>query len=367
MNAPTMVSISHAHAWHLRWNQRPLLTVCRVFFHRYPIGNSVVSTRCIRERKETSADEQHGGNNDQGPLSKGENSTAKGKKVKSQVLSASFPERLMEIMEHSDYENAIKWSKDGGSFGINPETFTNKVIAAHFRGTQFESMQKRLSRWGFQRTQLHDEFSQNWIVYLHVLFQQGKPDLLRNVSSGEMFDIMTKDKAISPTVAATKNTPPLLQYSLRAEQLNPMLGDAFHQTLYMPTLPALAPYSSLQNTRTLNFLQSPNFSPFNNVVRTRANSVSSQESALLASQLNLYPGPVHPYPLIEYLQQTANTRAASSELVMALSRAQAPTPPLTEQERLFSLLSANCPLDTRRIASLTDEQLVALYLQSHQL
>ncbi|GAX23144.1 hypothetical protein FisN_33Lh036 [Fistulifera solaris] len=90
----------------------------------------------------------------------------------------TFPHRLYSLLSDKQYENAIKWSSDGKSFGVMPLEFTNLVLNVHFRGSQFESFIRKLNRWCFTRNAINSEFPVYAVVHSHPLFQRDRPDLL---------------------------------------------------------------------------------------------------------------------------------------------------------------------------------------------
>ncbi len=268
-------------------------------------------------------------------------------------------------MEHREYWDAIKWSSDGCAFGINPEPFTEKIIDTHFQGGLFESMQKRLSRWGFQRVPMHFEFTGTWIAYHHVLFKRGKPELFQNLLSTEMLNVMAKSRkeSLVPTKRTAHSQPP----SREAEAPITLSRDNYEATCTLPQ-PASAHTSwSLEHPLSMNFVHSQNLSRLN-VVDLSSNSrgflpVNSHQANLL---------PFQQAQLLRYLQQVRDlsiTRNASSNPLLNMSRVGSLQQPWVDNERFLPLLSTDRSdyLDVLRVASLTDEQLLELYLCSRQL
>ena len=294
---------------------------------------------------------------------------AKDKKTKNDTNGVSFPERLMQIMEHRDYWDAITWSSDGCAFGINPETFTEKVIDTHFKGGLFESMQKRFSRWGFQRVQMHMEFTGNWITYHHILFRRGKPGLFRNLSSTEMLDVMAKSKEASS--APVKKAAPS---QLPARKEEPQTTPPTDNSQKLCTSPVLA--SALNNSSSLQLPLSMNFLHSQNLSRLNASDFSPSSRPFLQDshhRPNLLA--LEQQQLLAFLQQVAHppmARATTSNPFLALTRGHPLTRPQTEDERLLSLLftsnnnNNSDVLDELRIACLTDEQLLELYFRARQ-
>ncbi len=321
--------------------------------------------RRVRSRPEASHPSNKRAKSEALPSSTGKDGKVKGKKAKNESNGLSFPEKLMQIMEHSEYWDAIKWSSDGCAFGINPEPFTEKIIDTHFQGGLFESMQKRLSRWGFQRVPMHLEFTGNWIAYHHVLFKRGKPELFQNLLSTEMLNIMAKNKEESALVTARRTSHPQLpRDASRPTALN---SDDNEATCTFPQAASVNNSWSLQHPLSMNFVHAQNLS------RLNVGDISSNSTGLLpvnSHQANLLP--LQQAQLLRYLQQVRDlsiTRNASSNPLLNLSRVGPLTQPWVDNERMLPLLSIirSNALDELRVASLTDEQLLELYLRSRQL
>lgn len=105
----------------------------------------------------------------------------------------SFPERLFVIMNSGEFEEAIRWSGDGKSFGLIPRPFIQTVLKKEFQGTKLESFQRKLSRWQFSRC-LNESFPPEAIVYRHDLFRQDKPELVRRLVSNKKIEISAKKR-----------------------------------------------------------------------------------------------------------------------------------------------------------------------------
>jgi hypothetical protein len=97
--------------------------------------------------------------------------------------SPSFIEKLWEVLNNSDYREAIHWSKDGQSFRVEPKMFYETSLnAREFQNCRFESFLRRLLRWGFERVILEEEFPINAFVYQHASFKSGEPELIKLLS-----------------------------------------------------------------------------------------------------------------------------------------------------------------------------------------
>jgi hypothetical protein len=90
----------------------------------------------------------------------------------------TFTEKLMSVFINQDVEGAVYWNANGDAFCILPGKYTEKVLKKHFQGTKLGSFARKLSRWGFERIVDH-YFPACAVVYQHVLFQKGKPELVK--------------------------------------------------------------------------------------------------------------------------------------------------------------------------------------------
>jgi hypothetical protein len=91
----------------------------------------------------------------------------------------TFPEKMMQILESAEYEDAIWWNPDRVGFSIVPKKFTEKVLTKYFQGTKFESFVRKLNRWGFKRVK---GTGFNCVrMFNHDMFHEGKPELLKNM------------------------------------------------------------------------------------------------------------------------------------------------------------------------------------------
>jgi hypothetical protein len=94
----------------------------------------------------------------------------------------------MKILDDDKNCMSIRWSQDGTVFAIQQERFEAHMLGKHFPNSRFASFVRRLSRWGFERS-VRAEFPLDWIVYRHPLFRRGKANLLKNLTSGQMYEI----------------------------------------------------------------------------------------------------------------------------------------------------------------------------------
>jgi len=100
------------------------------------------------------------------------------------VRRATFPEKLMEVLNSSEAKNAISWLPNGNSFVIlSPNLLTNNILPKHFKEAKFESFTRKLNRWGFKRISA-DNFP-NDLAYFHHLFQRDFPQLCHGMSGGK--------------------------------------------------------------------------------------------------------------------------------------------------------------------------------------
>ena len=88
----------------------------------------------------------------------------------------TFPEKLMEVLNHGDHAECICWLPDGEGFAFHPIRFAAEVIPLHFGGTKFESFTRKLNRWGFRRY-CSLEAPQHTFVYAHRDFKRDFPEM----------------------------------------------------------------------------------------------------------------------------------------------------------------------------------------------
>jgi hypothetical protein len=87
---------------------------------------------------------------------------------------------MMQILAIPELGEAIWWNSDGDGFLLVPKKFTEKVIKKYFEGTKFESMIRKLNRWGFKRVTSKKSLV-GVLMFRHDLFQYGKPELLKKM------------------------------------------------------------------------------------------------------------------------------------------------------------------------------------------
>jgi hypothetical protein len=63
------------------------------------------------------------------------------------LSSATFPERLMELLEEKMEPEALWWLGESDCFCIDPKRFPDQVLNKYFQGTKFESFTRKLNRW----------------------------------------------------------------------------------------------------------------------------------------------------------------------------------------------------------------------------
>jgi hypothetical protein len=63
------------------------------------------------------------------------------------ITSATFPERLMELLEDEKEPEALWWLGETDCFCIDPKHFPEQVLCKYFQGTKFDSFTRKLNRW----------------------------------------------------------------------------------------------------------------------------------------------------------------------------------------------------------------------------
>lgn len=105
------------------------------------------------------------------------------KQIKRKVSkSFKFPEKLMYVLDKGEHKEALWWGQDGDSFWIVPKSLHETGVLQYFGGTKFESLRRKLHRWGFRRVRNECFPSADIMVYSHPLFQRSKPELVKQMS-----------------------------------------------------------------------------------------------------------------------------------------------------------------------------------------
>jgi hypothetical protein len=66
--------------------------------------------------------------------------------------SNTFPWKLHEMLDSTEYEKIVSWLPDGTSFKVHTaSTFVKDVLPKFFLQTKYKSFQRQLNIWGFER------------------------------------------------------------------------------------------------------------------------------------------------------------------------------------------------------------------------
>lgn len=64
----------------------------------------------------------------------------------------TFPEKLMEILDHPNSQDILQWMPDGEAFCVlSPTRCTDEILPKFFKQTKFPSFVRKLNRWGFKQ------------------------------------------------------------------------------------------------------------------------------------------------------------------------------------------------------------------------
>jgi len=99
----------------------------------------------------------------------------------------TFPEKLMELLNKEDCQDAMCWLTNGKAFALQPSMFMQKILPKYFEGTKFESFTRKLNRWGFKRIAGEDA-PDDTFAYSHHLFKREYPELCRGMSGGKKME-----------------------------------------------------------------------------------------------------------------------------------------------------------------------------------
>lgn len=113
------------------------------------------------------------------------------------VITKTFPQKLMEVIDDPITDAAIWWLPEGESFVIRPKEF-NETLDSCFQGSKLFSFTRKLYRYGFRKIITSQECAVEDLVFSHPCFQKGKPQLLHYVT-GSNKHTMYSSQAIQTT------------------------------------------------------------------------------------------------------------------------------------------------------------------------
>jgi len=100
----------------------------------------------------------------------------------------SFPQKLFTAISEAP-DTLLEWSTNGRAFCIHsPQAVEQDVLPLYFPSTKkYSSLTRKLNRWGFRRTTPTPPFTdaEEHIVFHHVHFQRGRPELLARMTYKE--------------------------------------------------------------------------------------------------------------------------------------------------------------------------------------
>ena len=98
-------------------------------------------------------------------------------RIASSTKRKTFPEILHELLQNNNDSETISWIIDGTAFLIkNRECFEQILIPIYFRGIKFQSFQRQLNIYGFERIN-----TPNLYAYKHEFFIKDRPELIKNI------------------------------------------------------------------------------------------------------------------------------------------------------------------------------------------
>jgi len=97
-----------------------------------------------------------------------------------------FPVKLMYVLQCGDYEHAVDWSHDGLLFVIkNSSVFESCVLPEIFKEAQFQSFERKLTRWGFTKARSNSTMKKAK-YYGHPLFRRGNFSRCMKISTSKI-------------------------------------------------------------------------------------------------------------------------------------------------------------------------------------
>ena len=97
-----------------------------------------------------------------------------------------FLQKLVNLLESSNFLKHVSWSGDGKAFIINnPTIFAKEVLPAYFKHNKFQSFVRQLNLYGFRKVVIYDHnilpVSDEAVVFQHPCFIKNRPDLLNKI------------------------------------------------------------------------------------------------------------------------------------------------------------------------------------------
>ncbi|CAB9514872.1 shock factor protein 2 [Seminavis robusta] len=111
-----------------------------------------------------------------------------------ELMTQSFPQRLMEMLDKEVVPDAMWWAEEGRAFAMDLSKFGD-VLHRHFQATKYASFTRKLNKWGFRKiNNIDPDAPDSVVLYRHELFQKDKPDLLASMSTKRKKKDKSKDK-----------------------------------------------------------------------------------------------------------------------------------------------------------------------------
>lgn len=146
--------------------------------------------------------------------SKGSSKSKSKKGDHSGAKTATFPEKIMEVLQGNLAPGAIYWLPEGEAIAVDPDSFKdNAIISKQFRGNKLSSFVRSLNRWGFRRIFYHS-LPDKTLAFYHRLFQKRTPELVKDMKmdSGEKEPELPQGAmAIAPTATADGTLPAMME------------------------------------------------------------------------------------------------------------------------------------------------------------
>ena len=180
----------------------------------------------------------------------------------------TFPDKLMELLNHGDYADCLSWLPDGEAFACNREGLERTILPLHFGGTKFASFTRKLNRWGFKRYRSL-EAPEDTFVYAHRDFKRDSPELCSNMAASK------QAPSEGNTEQQSSRTPmPLYPSTTARRRLSGLSGQPMPNTTLLPTDTAVREHTIPQQNLDVPVAQyyqhaTPTVTASSNVPQTR--------------------------------------------------------------------------------------------------
>ncbi|GAX17587.1 hypothetical protein FisN_18Lh241 [Fistulifera solaris] len=162
------------------------------------------------------------------------------------VITKTFPQKLMEVVDDPSTDHAIWWLPEGESFVIRPKNF-NETLDNCFQGSKLFSFTRKLYRYGFRKIITSQECAVEDLVFSHPCFQKGKPQILHYVTGSNRHTNPAMEAAKSLAVKSPSTSKVEQPNRMEKRQMAVNVASARPPMQVTPTFTALPGVSTIPN------------------------------------------------------------------------------------------------------------------------